>query len=722
MSLKQSIVIKTEFTIKGKDGTGSRGSTPGRYVLRYMAREKATERLSPVRVLNADGTFKKYDDRSELSEDLSVDTDGLKRNMREAQGLGGIGFGNGCPSLSEEELMRRSDMLQKAFDEGKPVMKTVISLDEDYLREMKIISDDFKCEHRGDYRGNIDQLKLRLAIMEGLGNMGYDYDDLQYVGVIQVDTGHVHCHLAMADMGRGNIRPDGQQRGMLKEKTMARFRRGMDGFLDENKTVNRMAQHVSEDRVNVKAYVKKHTHEMLRENDVPQFLLACLPEDKNRWRAGTNAKDMQKANTIVREYVRQLWLEPGSGYHEALRDIDEYAETRKKREGLSDNEYERLRAGGRKRLLNDCMNGVYGMLRTVPDSERQTSTEMMDLMSMPYTDMAALVEDDPLTAFGFRLRSYGGRLRHHRKEADKWRENVKGYETAKSAGQTDPASVPLYNFMVYEQQYQEMLMCKYQYFLKFLPPGERWKKQFDELMEYKKRMRDLDAMRKDRSMPHMSPERAEEYGMKMYGQHGGRFVKDRGHILDTRVEKMRIGYALKEDDFRFQLSCLGLSLQKKKKKQDGASEMLDEESAVNPGEERLAVSSEKTWAFDDVKALDIHHLGYDFGRPIEISRPNIDIFKKAADERFRLLTDASKYLIESGQEARLHDLPLKDVTIMKEAADKFSSGEIILTDARASGEDGGKRRAKTVSLDTQLKPDFAFAIKSAIQANQLENE
>lgn len=48
MSLKQSVVIVSEFTVKTPDGGGSRGASPGEYVLRYMARMGATEDLTPV--------------------------------------------------------------------------------------------------------------------------------------------------------------------------------------------------------------------------------------------------------------------------------------------------------------------------------------------------------------------------------------------------------------------------------------------------------------------------------------------------------------------------------------------------------------------------------------------------------------------------------------------------------------------------------------------------
>ena len=48
------------------------------------------------------------------------------------------------------------------------VLKTVISFDQGYLKEKGIVAPDFEVKERGDYRGHIDQMKLRLAVMAGL--------------------------------------------------------------------------------------------------------------------------------------------------------------------------------------------------------------------------------------------------------------------------------------------------------------------------------------------------------------------------------------------------------------------------------------------------------------------------------------------------------------------------------------------------------------------------
>ena len=70
MSLKQSIVVVNEYTVKTGKKAGSRGGSPGAYVLRYMARNQATEDVTPVRLYEADSYITRYMARKEASETL----------------------------------------------------------------------------------------------------------------------------------------------------------------------------------------------------------------------------------------------------------------------------------------------------------------------------------------------------------------------------------------------------------------------------------------------------------------------------------------------------------------------------------------------------------------------------------------------------------------------------------------------------------------------------
>lgn len=675
--LKQHIVIVNEFTTKTKNG-GTRGGSPGAYVTRYMARDKATEILAPVKQDDMDAYVMRYMARDKATERAGTISN-VKKQMREAQGYGGIAFGYGDVSLSDKKLRSASKDIQRCFDSGKTVLKTVISFDEEYLKNHGLLSDDFEFRNRGDYRGHIDQMKLRMAIMNGIKTLSRQYDDLQYIGVIQVDTAHVHCHLAMVDRGHGKYRVNGSQRGKITEAGKRAIRRGIDLYLDEQKTLQMMSASVGYDKQNVVSFVKKFTHKIMAEHGTPQFLLSCLPDDKRLWRAGTHRKEMRKPNSIVRELVSEMLYEPDSGYVDALKRIDEYAKSRVDRESLSGEEYRMIVRHGREQLMESCMNAVYSVLKQIEDVDKRVWTPMMSAMSMSYEEMAAETSD-PMIEFGFRLRSFSSRLKHHKKEMKKYHDLRESYE---NTPQVASDSKPLYDFFKFEEEYNAQVMCKYQHFLSFLPPDEDYEKDFESLMDYKHRIRNMELMMSDKSMSKMNSSRAEIYGEKVYGLHGGQYIVIDPNVLSIRHDAMLQHYDKMEDDFRYRLSLSGYSF-------DGQG-----------------VLTTKPYDFDDVKALDVHHLGFDWSYDTEISSVNASVFVRCARERYERFQAAKSYLVMSGQSAALTSLPEKDINYMKSVADMLFKEPVLKSSVSGVGQ---RRRNKTVSLDR----DYMVDIKSAV--------
>lgn len=691
MNLKQSVVVVNEYTIQTGSKSGSRGGTPGDYVLRYMARNLATEGIAPERLQDDDKAMMKYMARKEAVE-TTTSIPKMKRKMRDAQKYGGVAFGYGDVALSDSALKRASKDIQQQFENGKTVLKTVLSFDEEYLREHGIISEDFVCKKRGDYRGHIDQLKLRLAIMNGLEKMGRHYDDLQYVGVLQVDTKHVHCHLAMVDRGKGNLMSDGTQRGKITEKEKVALRRGIDMWLDEKQTVKAMSSSVMYDKRNAVCYIKKYTHKTMSERGFSQFVLACLPDNKNWWRASSHRKEMQKSNALVREFVNQLLLEPNSGYREAMQSVEHYAGYRKEREGLSQSEYEELVRYGQNRIVEDCMNGVYSVLKQVPEKERQVRTPMLESMAQNYEDMVSDVVNDPMVEFGFRLRSYSSRLNHHRKEYHKYQEYRNEYERAEDK---EDASKPLGDYFQLEAEYNAMLMMKYQHFLSFLPADEDLVEEFNELMRRKDSLRNLKNMRADKAFKKMKNEdAANEYGLRVYGQYGGARMLQTPEVIDGRIRLLEDNILQEEQQFRMKLQDYGMDY-------DGHG-----------------IKRQGLYSFDMVKALDLHHMSYDFPYDARISKFNVDNFCDMAEKRYQAFLDAKFYLEATNQADALQDLPVKDVEVMHEFAEKFRQTGVLEANRPTSGQ---HHKVATVSLDNSYHLDFKEIVQSTVRGLQMED-
>lgn len=685
MGLKQSIVVKNQFTVKSGDNGGRRGKTPGRYVLRYMARKDATEPIAPIRQSRADDFIKKYMVRKDATEPLR-DPKLVKQTAEDVVRFGGVAFGYGQIALSDEDLIKASDDIQKCFDEGKTVMKTVLSFDEDYLRENGVIDPNFVFQRAGDYKGHIDQMKLRKAIMSGLDRFGRSYDDLQYVGVIQVDTGHVHCHLAMVDKGVGKLAPNGEQKGKMTQRSMNQLRRGIDVALDDQKTIQFMASQYQTEKRNVKSFVKKMSYLAIDEHGLGQLMLAALPEDSRLWRADSNNKRMKRANNLAREFVNKMFEKEGSGYREAQASVLAYVNKRSDREGLSEKDKEILVKNGYKKIEDKAINTVYETLRQYRGEDLTVHTRMMDIAVSDLDELASQ-KDDPLAQFGYRLRSYSSRRKHHMDEKHKYRERVRELEDNPNRNDIANKFLEFYRF---EAMYHAQLQCKYQSFLSFLPKRDVYEDRIHDLLNYEKRMVNLERMMNDKSMRRMNPDNAEIFGFTTYGQRGGHYVAEKNiGVLKTRLNIMQDKFDKNMDDLNDDLFDAGFKLVK----EDGG----------------FHLKPKLPYDFEDVKALDLHHLDYDFFYDADVSIGNVSKFVTNANERYELFKPVEEYLIRTDQESQLEDFAVYDINKMKLYADDMKLKPVLKSKINEAGVI--ERAHNTIDLSRDLEKELQDVIQ-----------
>lgn len=685
MGLKQSIVVKNQFTVKTGDNGGRRGKTPGRYVLRYMARKDATEPIAPIRQSRADDFIKKYMVRKDATEPLR-DPKLVKQTAEDVVRFGGVAFGYGQIALSDEDLVKASDDIQKCFDEGKTVMKTVLSFDEDYLRENGIIDPNFVFQRAGDYKGHIDQMKLRKAIMSGLERFGRSYDDLQYVGVIQVDTGHVHCHLAMVDKGVGKLAPNGEQKGKMTQRSMNQLRRGIDVALDDQKTIQFMASQYQTEKRNVKSFVKKMSYLAIDEHGLGQLMLAALPEDSRLWRADSNNKRMKRANNLAREFVNKMFEKEGSGYREAQASVLAYVNKRSDREGLSEKDKAMLIKNGYKKIEDKAINTVYETLRQYRGEDLTVHTRMMDIAVSDLDDLAGQ-KDDPLAQFGYRLRSYSSRRKHHMEEKHKYKQRVRELEDTPNRNEIADKFLEFYRF---EAMYHAQLQAKYQSFLSFLPKRDVYEDRIKDLMDYEKRMVNLERMMNDKSMRKMNPDNAEVFGFSTYGQRGGYYVAEKNTgVLRTRLGIMQDKFDKNMDDLNEDLFDAGFKL-------------VQEDDGFH-------LKPKLPYDFEDVKALDLHHLDYDFFYDADVSVGNVSKFVTTANERYELFKPVEEYLVRTDQEAQLEDFEVYDINKMKQYADDMKLKPVLKSKISEAGVI--ERAHNTIDLSRDLEKELQDVIQ-----------
>lgn len=712
-SLKSSIVVVNQYTIKNSSAKGgSRGGTPGRYVLRYMARDDAVETLSPVRRHNIDDFVVRYMARDSAT-DVAQTKSQLRESFNEVDGYGGVAFGYGEVSLSHEQLFRSSADIQKNFDEGKTVLKTVLSFEPEYLKKHGIVDPDFVLEKRGDYRGRIDQMKLRMAIMHGMNRLGHQMDDMRYVGVIQVDTEHVHCHLAIVDAGVGRLAGDGTQKGKLSAADKSLIRRGVDAFLDEHQQVAHLSAEVSTERRNVVSYVRRWAQDQMLNEATPQFLLSCLPEDRRLWRFGSNNEAMRKPNALVQMMVSDVMEEPGSGVHEAMAKVREYATTRRDNEGLTVDEWNRLVDQGQNRLMERCVNGVYATLRALPEDALQVRTPMLDVMSMDYEEMVKQRSDthDDLLDFGFKLRSYSRRKESHEKARAQNHDSMRSWEMARESGVATDDSAALYRFYVEEEEYHARCAAKYRHFLNFTPYDVRWEDQWSEVQNYAQAMLNVESMSRDTLLSRIKDSgEAERRGQEIYGQAGGRHLTEGREGRDRlvrRADRMREQYAKKVEDLRVSLASEGLTLH-----------VVSDQDNVPEAQ----VSEGNEYEFSEVKAVDLHHLGYDFYDDVEISDESRSQFIEMAQRRSDALAGAVEYLERTDQTEVIDYLPVRDIETMKTLADRFTDDPAMKLPSKFAQirEKERVRRLATVRLDEQLSRQLRPVMDHQAQQGVLE--
>lgn len=118
-----------------------------------------------------------------------------------------------------------------------------------------------------------------------------------------------------------------------------------------------------------------------------------------------------------------------------------------------------------------------------------------------------------------------------------------------------------------------------------------------------------------------------------------------------------------------------------------------------------------------MKALDLHHMVYDFPFDARISSVNLNRFREWAERRYENYMAAREYLIRSGQASEIDELSGDDVMAMKEYADRFgNSGKL-----ESMRPDSGQfHRSHTVSLDYDYMEQMRMVVKSTVRGIQFE--
>lgn len=664
--------------------------------------------------------------------DLDMSAQDVHDVCESPQGLGGVSFSHESLSLSHDHLMDSSKRIQDLFDRGHTVILTVLSFDHDYLVRNGVVPKEMPTPvEKGQYRGNVDQMKLRSAINHGLERMAkrHGYDQLEWVGVIQVDTEHVHCHLSLVDAGQGTIASDGSQRGKIPPCYQATLRRGIDARLDEQKSVAFMASAVTMERQNVVSHVKRWVHESMGRQYEPRFLLSLLPENKNHWRAGANRKDMKRANDLCRRIVERRLDSPDSPMEAAMSAVKNYAITRGVREGLSQKQQDQLIITGREQIIERCMNGVYRVLKDIPEHEQHQSTEMMQAMAAPVEDVivnyaasqaSKHIDDEDVTTaepersdddqlsseeFVLRLRSYTSRLHHHRQMRKDYEAKDAEWQAADARGEASPESVAMHDFYRSEIDYHTRAESKYHHFLRFNDPDVDWDDDWADVDAYGKHLSDLDQLLEDDRLKNASSvQAAEAMGRRLYG-HGGagglsgtpyeRAIAER--LLLERRQRMDAQYRRKINAVESSWRDVGGRLvptpdpQVVESNTDSMHHLsttvvrqrqiyVTMRSEIYTPGARLSVSTKPEYDFAKVRGVDLHDMRYDWLQDQPVGEEVIAEYERLAASRRLAFDRALLWMTNTGLGEEVHDelgAASDDIECMEYMAAQVSTSRVL---------------------------------------------
>lgn len=216
--------------------------------MNYMLRSDAVEPLIIDHKQQTDylNSLSRYDEV--LDNTSSLD------EINEKLSYEGVGFSLNNVVLSRQDANVLADQCQQAYDRGATVKQMVISFDTSYLKENGILDESVEEPvRRGGFRNNVDQYRLRKAVMDGMESM-LDQTTMhvpEMVAAIQTDTGHVHVHISVWD-NDPKVKDD---RGMVNENQKDALRNGLDYSLKYSPSLVKE----SNDLVNVHDIVKDNS-------------------------------------------------------------------------------------------------------------------------------------------------------------------------------------------------------------------------------------------------------------------------------------------------------------------------------------------------------------------------------------------------------------------------------------------------------------------------------
>lgn len=666
------IVLKNRIVASTGPHAGIHGTTPGRYILRYMARSGANEYVALTGPRPYDYATRYMTRRQAVSDSgtisVALDETGAEHPMHDYFLYSGVGFGswqsrrNGrlsALSMTDQQIREASRQVQDRFDQGHDVSQLVVSFRGSYLERMGVLDgradpprgpdgriDDEAIKEREErtgaatpyYRGHVDQAKLRAAIMAGLQRSGLTSAGLTYVGTIHVNTGNVHAHLLLAFDRRSRSGTE----GWITEKQMYLMRRGIDNSLDDSLSLQATTAAISEQRTDLVSAVSDWAVGLGAGSASLQQLAAVMPEDQRLWHAGSRSPAMRRPNAVAARITEEVINGNPATYDMWYQSVLAYIDERRRREGRIN--ADRLMREARRRLFRQCANALYDRIRQL--KRDRDITPMMRVMRISRSrireELAARDGNDRrsrLLTFALRARNYSQRLDEHIRLQRAYVDRAAAFRRyiIMADGPVGEQVLAVDEFYHNEVDYQMRCVCKYRHFLAAHEDTEPWRARYErEIMPRMADVQRIHAMLADTRFDDFDESQADEaqlYAWRTYRvENGDLMLTQRGRaLLRNRTA------ALYELNLDTALAALRADAA-------GHGIIIDDDGNVTRGE---------PYDFDDVRGVDLQDLTQDSVHDQKVGSQAFEQFRQAVSGRVNGLQALIRYSDSIAEHTRM---------------------------------------------------------------------
>lgn len=266
------------------------------------------------------------------------------------------------------------------------------------------------------------------------------------------------------------------EKGKINDKVKSIMRDSLNRSLSKTKDIKPFVKDITDKRT----LTKSLTIDTLYYNDATveklKVLIASLPKNKKMWRAGTNAKAMERPNELAHEIIEDIWTKNRNaiGLNEFDVATKTYAETRQYDEEFDDVKKSELISSGYDRLKTESINLLYRHIKEeINESDKNVDYPKYSIKSATtkqlQNEIANVDEKSKqnhlhkLIQFEYRQRSYKERYQKANAKQTYYKQELDRYNRMESKKETSKDSRVVKEFYKQEYNHSKNMKDKYAY-------------------------------------------------------------------------------------------------------------------------------------------------------------------------------------------------------------------------------------------------------------------